>query len=127
MSGYIERPEEPAWYTVKRKLDWLIYGLMIGVYIAAIELTDDFKALAITLTIGMFCFVLRIMRAYIFEAWFRTAIAFLVVLHVGAIIFFDVRLPSGPSIAYVPPVVFADMFAMYGILEWLRSRFSKLR
>jgi len=59
------------------------------------------------------------------EGWFWVATAILAFIHVIAIWLTPFKLPPGPSISYIFPIMMADGFAMYAVLTWLGSKFSR--
>jgi hypothetical protein len=85
---------------------------------------DEFKDAAIVGSIGIFLIIIYEMRSYLNETWFRISILIMIIVHGVFIYLVNDNLPPGPAVRYVVPAVFLDTFIMYGILVWLKSRFS---
>ena len=47
--------------------------------------------------------------------------------HFTAIPLLNLQLPKGPALSYVVPAMFAEGFAMFGILKLLASRLSTVK
>jgi hypothetical protein len=103
----------------------LLYASTFVALIVVGQFLDDFKTAFVVLSVGVFAIAINEMKANISERWFQAAVLFLAAIHALVAVFVDVKVPTGPAIAYVGPFVFADGFAILGLLVWLRSHFAR--
>lgn len=123
MDGYRVEHREP-WLTSYRKRTLAEALLTFGLFFALMQFTSTEKALLSTGTVWVMYAVTIVMWDCRREVWFWVAMAIFALAHIAAILLLRFRLPEGPALSYVVPAMFADAFAMFGILKLLASRLS---
>jgi hypothetical protein len=106
----------------------LIELLVIFVLVfALLQVTSAEKAVASVGTVWLMYALVTVMKDYRQEVWFWVTIAFFASAHAAAMLLLKFQLPKGPALSYVVPAMFADGFAMFGILKLLASRLSAIK
>ena len=102
--------------TGNKRADILAIFALIGIFVTTSSFLSDFRSLATVISFGVFYIVISLKIKLRTELWFWLIIAILMLLHIFIIAFANPNLPSGPSLAYIAPAVFVDIFGMLAII-----------
>jgi amino acid transporter len=111
--------------TDNRKRDLLVAFGAGGIYFALRMLIQDERAFLIALSAFLFYAVIASRWDNRRDKWFWIAVLVFAAIHV--VVLATLRLPrfEGPSLAIAAPFMFADGFAMWGLLNWIERHVSK--
>ena len=123
MDGYRVEDKEP-WLTSDRKRTLVELISASVLLITLMQFMPMEKAVMSAGTVWLMYGLITVMKAYRREVWFWVTMALFASAHIAAILLLSFRLPQGPALSYVVPAMFADGFAMFGILNLLASRLS---
>jgi hypothetical protein len=126
VDGYRVDDKEP-WLTRERKRILIELLVIFVLVFALLQVTSAEKAVASVGTVWLMYALVTVMKDYRQEVWFWVTIAFFASAHAAAILLLKFQLPKGPALSYVVPAMFADGFAMFGILKLLASRLSAIK
>lgn len=95
--------------------------VVVGIAVVLVGLCfviDTIKATLIAVTLCAFYAITAVYWKRRWERWLWYVLVPAAAVHVIAIILLHGSLPTGPALAYVTPIMFADAFALYGLVRF---------
>lgn len=108
----------------ERESDWLAVIPVAALYVGLGQLMQDERAFLTALSVGVFYVIISREWDRRRETRFWAFMSVFAVLHVAALSLAKLPHHAGPAISLAFPFMFADGFAMWGILNWIEKRFS---
>jgi hypothetical protein len=105
----------------ERERDWLAMIPLGVVYFSLAHFLPAERALLFAIMVG--AFYVAVSREWDRRGERRFWLLVTLLLAVHSLIFAAIRMPqfSGPSLAYVLPIAFIDVFGLWGILRWAQA------
>lgn len=103
--------------TGNKRADLVAIAVVIAIFAISSNFLSDFRSLSLTLTFGIFYIVISLKIGLRAKLWFWPVIVTLLIFHIAVIIVANPKLPAGPSLTYIAPVVFADIFGMLAVIR----------
>jgi hypothetical protein len=114
------------WYQVERKrrriillVSWVIAGFVW-------HFSTREKGVGVAAALLLVYVQVETMWDHRREKWLWVSLTVIALVHLAAIWLIPYRLPLGPAITYVLPLVMIDGFLMWGLLRWLAYKLSPL-
>lgn len=101
----------------RNKTDNLAILIVCGVFIVSLFVVDEFKAIAVGVSLISLYANLAAQWDNRHEKWLWISLSLLAAVHIVAIYWLDLTVPEGPALGYIVPAVFADGFAMFAVLK----------
>jgi len=105
--------------TGNKRADFIAIAALVCIFAASSSFLSDFRSLALTITFGVFYIVISLKIILRTRLWFWLLIVISFLLHIVTIVAVNPNLPAGPSLAYIAPAVFLDIFGMLAIIGGL--------
>jgi hypothetical protein len=113
--------------TGNKRADIVAIAVLLCIFAISSSFLSDFRSLATSITFGVFYIVISLKIKLKSKLWFWLVIGIFLLLHIVIIAAENPNLPSGPSIAYITPAVFVDIFGMLAIIAGFEFLWSNRR
>src|SRR5947209_12876061 len=110
--------DDTPWYLVEQKRRWIV--LLLSWVIAALvwHFSTREKGVGVAAALLLVYLQVEAMWDYRREKWLWVSLTVIALAHLVAIWLIPYRLPRGPAIAFVLPLVMTDGFLLWGSLRW---------
>jgi hypothetical protein len=105
-----------------RKIDIIAMLFTVSILVFTGNFLDKFKTNAVAVSFFSIYVVISLNWRLRDARWFQILISGFVIFHAAVVAFCDAQLPRGPAMAYIVPIMFADIFGMLGIVGWSQKR-----